>query len=60
MGRGPRYGAITVSAHALEEIRQECFREGFVAYITKPFEAQTLTNAVRHTILEVQQANATL
>jgi CheY-like chemotaxis protein len=39
----PKFGVVAVSAHALTQVRNECKEAGFVDYLTKPFDSQSLT-----------------
>ena len=42
----PQFGVVAVSAHALTRVRNECKDAGFVDYLTKPFDSQSLTRVL--------------
>jgi len=46
----PKYGAITLSAHAITEIRELCTNAGFIGYVTKPFNLESLRRVINEAI----------
>jgi CheY-like chemotaxis protein len=48
----PHHGAITLSAHAIAAVREECKKAGFVGYLTKPFNAKSLNEVIQNSILK--------
>jgi FixJ family two-component response regulator len=44
--RGAQFPVVIITAHYSTSVREECIREGAVAYLCKPMDARLLFNAL--------------
>ena len=45
--RASRLPVVVLTAHGDEDVRKQCFRAGALAFLTKPFQAQDLLDAIQ-------------
>ncbi|MDC0669349.1 response regulator [Nannocystis radixulma] len=44
--RSSRLPVVVLTAHGDEDVRKQCFRAGALAFLTKPFQAKDLLDAI--------------